>query len=455
MPLPTHPPRRAPGNSSAKPDPTFVGLCALLVLLGWAAPAEAQLGNSGNTGGAPTVFLDCQGWVMGCDRSHLRTEITFVNWARDRADSDVHLIITSQATGAGGNRYTLDFIGLGEMERLSDELTYTSSGTDVMAEVRDGLTQAIRLGLMRFAVERGLGTDFALEFHGDPDSRGNGGEEGDGGGSGAAYDPWNYWIFEVGISGDMDLRETQTDSRFRPTFEADRVTEAWKLNFSTRLDFRRDRRQLADGTEVRDDRDDWRVSALVVRSVTDHVSIGVDAGARSSVDENRHARVRMAPAVEYNYYPYQEANRRQLIAHYAPGMEHSNYMEETAFGVLQETLPVHRLGLQYRAREEWGDAGVGMDFSQYLHDAELYSMGLGGHLNYRIVRGLSLNIQGSAAWVNDEIHTPATAISDEDILLGRQSLPSGYRYEASLGVSYQWGSSFSNVVNQRFPRSVR
>lgn len=56
--------------------------------------------------------------------------------------------------------------------------------------------------------------------------------------------------------------------------------------------------------------------------------------------------------------------------------------------------------------------------------------------------------------MNDNIHTPAEDIPDEDILLGRQSLPSSYRYEASEAFNYRFGSALANVVNTRFPRFV-
>ncbi|MEX2572198.1 MAG: hypothetical protein WD737_12935, partial [Gemmatimonadota bacterium] len=189
----------------------------------------AQLASSATAGTAevPSVFLDCQG-RMPCDRTHFRTEIDFVNWAQDRADSDVHVIATSEDVGGGGTRYTLDFIGLGEMEELTDQLTYTSSGSDVFAETLEGLTQALRIGLMRYAVQGGLGPDFDVRF------TGNLGGAGDAANGDAATvtqvgDPWNYWTFRVGLSGNLELRETSTETRVNPSFSADRVTEGWKL----------------------------------------------------------------------------------------------------------------------------------------------------------------------------------------------------------------------------------
>ncbi|TVP54092.1 MAG: hypothetical protein EA351_13885 [Gemmatimonadales bacterium] len=436
-------------------------LLAFIPLLLFTAPVESEAATvavqaSPESASPPAVFLDCQS-RRNCNRSQFQTEIEFATWVRDRSDADVHLIFTSQGLSGGGREYTLDFVGQGPLEGLTDELTFIEDGQDVQAEVMDGLARTLRLGLLRFALQSGMGENLDVEFLGDAAPEAGGDveshalEEGEAG----VYDPWNYWTFQVGLSGNADFRETRTSTRVNPRVNADRVTEDWKMNFHGRLDFRRESRDLADGRVVRDDRDDWRVTALVVRSVSNHFSVGIDADMRNSVARNQHARLQFNPAVEYNYFPYAEANRRQLIAHYSVGFEHSNYIEETMFGTLRETLPQHRLGVQYRAREQWGNAGLGIDANQYLHDADFYSLGIQGDVSYRIVRGLELNVSGSASIVNDNIHTPAGDISDEDILLGRQALPSSYRYQTSLGLSYRWGSSFANVVNTRFPRSVR
>ncbi len=60
---------------------------------------SAQEGS--RSGEVVLLFLDCQGGSCR-DMDFFRTEIQFVNWVRDRRDSDVHLLITSQATGAAG-----------------------------------------------------------------------------------------------------------------------------------------------------------------------------------------------------------------------------------------------------------------------------------------------------------------------------------------------------------------
>jgi hypothetical protein len=396
------------------------------------------------------VFLDCQGRIP-CDQNHFRTEIQFVNWVRDRADSDVHVIATSEDAGGGGRRFTLDFIGRGELANLTDQLTYTSSGSDVFAETIDGLTQVLRIGLLRYAVQTGLGQNFDLRFTGNPtDVRFTNGAAEPGETPAVVRDPWNYWTFRVGLSGNANLRETSTNIRFNPNFSADRVTEDWKLGFGGNLRYQRNSRELSGGRIIRDDRDEWDFEGLIVRSVTGHISAGFSFDGGNSVADNRDARATVAPALEYNYFPYMEANRRQLTVQYAAGVEHSDYREETIFNVTSETRPVHRIRVRYNAREQWGNAGIGLNYSQYLHDSGLYRAGVNGNLNFRVFRGLDLNVNGNANWVNDELHIPLSTISDEDILLGRQNLPSSYQFNSSVGLSYRWGSSFTNIVNTRF-----
>jgi hypothetical protein len=433
---------------------------AVLLILASTSPQPVQAQEPGGDLGElssspPAVFLDCQS-RRNCNQNQFMTEVEFVRWVRDRADSDIHLIFTSQGMSGGARQYTLDFVGQGPYEGLNEQLTFHEDAQDVQAEVMDGLARTMRLGLLRYALYSGMGSEIDVRFDGAAVDEAGGDLDASEADTGSElYDPWNYWTFRVSLSGDMDFRETRTSSRIDPRIDADRVTEEWKINLHARTDFRRERRELSDGREVRDDRDDWRLSALVVRSLGNHLSVGVDTDFRNSVALNQRSRLRVNPAIEYNYYPYAEATRRQMIAHYSVGFQRSDYFEETMFGATRETLPQHRLGVQYRAREEWGNAGFGVDASQFLHDADFYSLGVRGDLSYRIVRGLELSLSGSASVVNDNIHTPAGDISDEDILLGRQALPSSYRYRTSVGLSYRWGSSFANVVNTRFPGSVR
>jgi hypothetical protein len=72
----------------------MLGVVAAL-LLAAPAPSFAQAGE-----GRPRVFLDCN--APNCNGQYFRTEINWVNWVNDRSVADVHIIVGSLQTGAGG-----------------------------------------------------------------------------------------------------------------------------------------------------------------------------------------------------------------------------------------------------------------------------------------------------------------------------------------------------------------
>ena len=99
------------------------GLAFLLVLLGlnlaFTPNLSAQLLSPGvnkpdtsveqnpNPEALINVFLDCR----GCNEGFIKSEIAFVNFVRDMADAEVHLIITRRGTASGGTQYQLSFLG--------------------------------------------------------------------------------------------------------------------------------------------------------------------------------------------------------------------------------------------------------------------------------------------------------------------------------------------------------
>lgn len=433
------------------------GLWILLLL--FATPdfglAQGSISASGRAveyKARPRVFVDCSGPIT-CQPELHRTEIPWVDWVNNREDADVHVISTRQDLAGGTIRMTARFEGLGDRSHLSDVLAFTSPGTDLMRARQDGFIRVLKLGLMRFAVEGGLGSDFDLAYS---PAQVVGSDLATGASEvSQGYDPWNYWTFRAGATGNFSEQATRSSHRLNLSFNADRVTEAWKFTLSTNGSLSRELITLSGGREVRNDRDNWSVGTMVARSLGQHVSAGFDATAGKLDTNNRKGQFSLNPAIEWNYFPYDQTGRRQLIAHYGAGYKHNTYEEETVFGVTRETIPFHRIGIQYAVVETWGTASVSASASQFLHQEDLYSYGLQGNLTFRIVRGLDLTVSANANRVADQIHIPASDLSDEDILLGRQSLPTSYSYQGSLGLSYRWGSIFSNIVNTRFPQNVR
>src|SRR3989441_9099960 len=115
------------------------------------APLEAQDSTRTVQDSAVRVFLDCPDTF--CDFDYYRTEITFVNWVRDRQFAQVHILVTTQPTG-GGQEYTLSFIGLERFAGAVDTLRWTSRAEDTQDERRKGFARTRRLRPVRFVARK-------------------------------------------------------------------------------------------------------------------------------------------------------------------------------------------------------------------------------------------------------------------------------------------------------------
>jgi len=384
------------------------------------------------------VFLDCR---TRCDFDYIRQEIPYVAWVRDRQDAQVHLLITSQRTGAGGRENTLAFIGLQDMASVSDTLLQVSSPTDTDAEVRDQLTRTIELGLIQFVARTPQAARLEVSWIEPEESVLETVEE---------ADPWNSWIFRLRTSGSLGGEERTQDYSISASVSANRTTEDVKTEIWTYGRYAESSFELSDGSTTTGLRRDYGASLLQVWSLGDHWSIGGETSARHSLFGNYDLRAWVAPALEFSVWPYIESTRRQLTFLYALGIQHSDYIEVTIFGEMEETRPAHSLFAGLSMNEPWGNATVGLEAFQYLHDLERHRLELFGRMSVRLFRGLDFNVSGFAARVKDQINLRAGEATDEEILLRQRELGTDFRYGFSFGLSYRFGSIYNNAVNPRF-----
>jgi hypothetical protein len=428
---------------------------ALPVLLCAAFPVLASAQDAGDVAHVSRdpstlrVFLDCGGGGSfgACNSNDYRTEIRFVDWVRDRADADVHIILTSQSTGSG-QQHSFDFIGQGELlDGLSDRLAYRASSTNTRDETVRGLTQVLRAGLVRYVAHAGL-TDRVLvamaEGRGDDDSAAPPAQ--------ISRDPWNAWVFRTGFDMNVSGEERENEHRVSGNLSANRTTDQWKMSMEARANSRSREVELNDGETFVDDNRDWSAGILVVRSLGPRWATGSQVEFETAPNSNRSRASRASYALEWNFFPYEEANRRQLLVHYQLGVQNVAYEERTVFGHMQETVTDQLFNVNYNTRQPWGTASFFVQWSNYLHDFSLNRGSVDGNLSFRILRGVDLNLRGSYERIRDQINLSADGLSDAEILVRRGVLATGYEYEFSAGMSYRFGSIFNNVVNNRFPR---
>jgi len=68
------------------------------------------------------------------------------------------------------------------------------------------------------------------------------------------------------------------------------------------------------------------------------------------------------------------------------------------------------------------------------------------------MKGLSVQMRGSAALIHDQLYLPKGDLSTEDILLELSELQTEYSIDGGIGFVYTFGSIYNNIVNPRFGR---
>ena len=307
------------------------------------------------------VFLDCS----SCDENYMRTEVTFINFVRDRVGADVHVLITTQGTGGGGTEFTLKFIGLGRFQGIDHTLTYVSAANgDARTKSVRGSRRSSSSGLVRYVADSPLAPRLTVTF-----------EEPAGQQTAAA--PW-MTRGTSGCSGSARaaisrVRNPPRAGGWRPPSPPTARRRTWKINFNGSRNYEQETFDLEeeDGTFTSVRRQS-EFRALVTKSINDHWSYGGTAVSLTSTFQNYDLRTRTAPGIEYNIFPYSESTRRILTLFYSVGFQTADYTEETIFGKISEKLLDHSFEVSMALRQPWGTASGSLEVQQYLNRSDTY-----------------------------------------------------------------------------------
>jgi hypothetical protein len=396
------------------------------------------------------VFLDCQGRARGCDRDFFVTEINFVNWMRDRFDADVQILSQALTNGGGGIEFTITFIGRNRFQGMADTLTLNTLPNDADDKVRRELARVFKLGLTRYVARSPIAARVQIAY-----AVPSGSARQTQVGAANLKDPWNLWTYSTNFNTFVRAEDRQQQINGSLSLAANRSTTDWKLNFSVsgninEAKFKIPATATREGFTVTNEQRTYNLNSLIVRSLNTHWSAGMKLGAGYSDFLNQDAAIRMQPAIEYNVFPWTEQTRRQLTVLYNVGPNYYDYQRETVFGETSELRFSQQLTTSFVSRQQWGTLNLSLDWLNYLHDFDRHALTFTSNADLRLGRGFSLNINGSAARVRDQIYLPGAGNTEEEILLQRQALQTGFRITTNIGVRYTFGSIYNTIVNQRF-----
>ena len=381
---------------------------------------------------AVKVFVDCN----YCDLDFIRTEITFVNYVRDPNQADVHILISQQQTGGGGTEYTLTLIGKNAFVQNNDTLRYISNITNTEDEQRRGLATILRKGLFQYALKTPVAEFLSVSYSRPSQQQ-------------TIEDTWNFWVFSLNLNSFLNGEKSSNTTYIYSTLSANRTTQDWKIRLSASSDYKENTYEYGTLKEKFITRG-YYFDGLWVKSLDDHWSAGITGAIISSTYRNIDLSGRIAPAIEYNFFPFSESTRRQLRVLYKVGGIQNNYVDSTIYDKTEEFLFDHSLSVTLELRQQWGSISLSVLGAEHLRDLKKYNAQIYGNMSLRLFEGLSLNLYGSFRQIRDQIALSKGGTSQAQVLTRQREIATNYSYYASVGIGYTFGSIYNNVVNSRF-----
>lgn len=407
----------------------------ILALFGFELEAQAP-----PTPDKLTVFLDCQS--VWCDRNYLITEMPYILLTQDRLDAEVHALLTGLTTGSGGRQITILLLGQRRFAGRVDTVVTTVPPNSTDDQRRQEMARALKLGLTPFLLRTTAAERLSLSYRALPSDSAAGGARG-------VADPWNFWVYRTSANGNAGAQSRSNYYNVEFNASANRITEDWKIIFDSEWEYSSNTYKL-DSSTVSFALRSAEFEAVALKSVTDHWSTG--AGLSVGIDEfrNQDFNASLDLAAEWNYFPWREATRRQLVFIAGVSNRYFDYAEETLYQRTSEWRTALLAKVATESRQPWGSLFAGIEHIRYLHNSSTYSATLYFNMDVRISRGFSVYFGGNASKVNDQLYLPRGDAADDEVLTSQRELATAYRVNAYAGLSFTFGSIFNNVVNPRF-----
>ncbi len=383
------------------------------------------------------VFLD---WP-GADIEAIRAEIPFAAFVPSLDAAQVRVAVAPQGPPPEG-RLRIEISGLGEFQGQDNVLACAPGRDEKPADVRKEVTALVRLGLLRYAAKTPAAKDLSVKFLDQAKPT-------------AVDDKWDFWVFSLSGSSFLSGETQYKSGSYYASASANRTTPALKIRTQVYGNWSNYRFDLGDGTIYKSSTHGRGVYGLIVKSLGEHWSAGGYLEAESSTYSNLKMSLSAAPAVEYDVFPYSESTKRQLRILYRIGLTRTRYYEETVYFKTAQTLLQEALSVAYEVVQPWGKASLQLQGSNFFHDFRYNRVELEGELEFRIWRGLSLELDGNYSRIRDQLALSGGGASYEDILLRQKQLATGFDYSFSVGLNFSFGSTKSNVVNPRFGNGGR
>ena len=370
-----------------------------------------------------------------CYLDYLRSKVTFVNFVRDPKEADVVILVTVQPTGGGGRKYTLSFLGQKDFSSLKDTINFFTQNNFTDEQIRNALIKNLQFGLVRYVVRTPAADNLTMHFKRKSEN--------------VITDNWNNWVFNTNLSSYFSGEQSRNQISLYGSISAKRETEYAKFNFSIYDSYNQSKFDY-DNSSISNYSRSQGIGTSLVLSAGSHWSYGGFLNVSSSTYSNIKMGYGVAPAVEFDIFPYEESTEKELRFLYRVNADRYLYDQETIYNKLSENLLQQSLAVTLELTQIWGSISTSLEGANYFEDFSKNHFTFSTNLSVNVAEGLAFHMYGNFGMIHDQLSLPSQGATEDEVLLQARQLSTQYSYYTAVGISYTFGSIYNNVVNPRF-----
>ena len=375
------------------------------------------------------AYLDCR-----CDQNYLKQQTSFLEHVRDQNLADIEIFIIDIRNPTGTRTFEIKVDGNNEYKEISSSTLVSGYANDTSSTLRDKLLNKLKLALIPFLDKASYNIKVDVDSNFDDLTVND--------------DNWKNWVFELSGSYNDDKEESRKTNRYELEFEIDKLTPEWRIGMEIKRN-ESNGKFFSNDKVYTSNRKTTSISGRVVRSISDHFSVGVFSSAYQNTYENIDFNRYIAPAIEYSFYPYKDVLSKEITLAYRIGIGKRNYIEKTIYGYEKQKLSSQTLSLNIRFRQKWGNISSYLNATQFLNDGTKKRFSLRSDLDLRVFQGLAVRFSGNVNLIREQYSLAAVSTSIEELLLQQRQIATDYRTNFSVGLSYTFGSIYNSIINTR------
>ncbi len=379
------------------------------------------------------IFID----YLPCDFDYIRTEINFVDYVTSYEKADIHIIFYHENMANAGEKYSVEFIGQHKFKELNQKINFIKNPNDTEEILRKKIKKVLLLGISYFISQLPDFENIQISYT-DKNTNTN-----------KINKRKTGWIYSIYLNYFSSGSDKRSEMSGWINLSAKKITKYKKLIFGTNTFYSKSKTKLSDYTYTNSSTSKISYASLI-QAINNHFSWAIFLTLKNKKYENIYFSGSVAPALEYNVFPYNESSKHQLRLQFFVKPLYNKYYHETIYGKNNEFLLKNELAIAYDIITKWGSNTTKLSASHYVHNTALNNFGLYNQISINIFSGVKVNINLHVERTHDQIYISSEGLSNEEIISNKTAQQTNYSYFTSIGLSYSFGSIYNNIVNPRF-----